>query len=122
MRIVIAAPVPNRPEGGVANVVYNTAAELRGRGHHVTCLFKQDVLPNPVAIPRFEVIYFALRLAKILKSRRGEFDVANIHGPVGFVYGFIRRFRTTKDLPPYVMTLHGIEERRIHTMGREAKK
>ena len=25
-------------------------------------------------------------------------------------------------LPPYVMFLHGIEERRIHAMGREAKK
>jgi glycosyltransferase involved in cell wall biosynthesis len=122
MRIVIAAPVPNQPEGGVANVVYNTAAGLRARGHQVTCLFREDILPNPVAIPRFESIYFALRLAKILKMRRGEFDVANIHGPVGFVHGWRRRFRSTKGLPPYVMTLHGIEERRIHTMGREAKK
>src|SRR5258708_31185602 len=75
MRIVIAAPVPNRPEGGVANVIYNTAAELRRRGHEVTCLFREDVIPRPVAIPRFEAVYFAARLCKILRTKKGEFDV-----------------------------------------------
>jgi glycosyltransferase involved in cell wall biosynthesis len=122
MRIVIAAPVPNQPEGGVANVAYNSAAELRKRGHDVTCLFREDVIPGPVAVPRFEALYFAFELAKILQRRKDEFDVANIHGPVGFAYGFLRRLRRTSGLPPYVMTLHGIEERRIHAMGREAKK
>jgi glycosyltransferase involved in cell wall biosynthesis len=122
MRIAIAAPVPNQPEGGVANVVYNSAAELRKRGHEVTCLFREDVIPRPVAIPRFEAVYFAFRLAKILRKRKNEFDVANIHGPVGFAYGLLRKLRRTSGLPPYVMTLHGIEERRIHAMGREAKK
>ena len=38
------------------------------------------------------------------------------------MYGFLRRFRPGAGLPPYVMMLHGIEERRIHAMGREAKK
>lgn len=47
MRIVIAAPVPNQPEGGVANVVYNAAEQLRRRGHEVTCLFREDVIPGP---------------------------------------------------------------------------
>jgi glycosyltransferase involved in cell wall biosynthesis len=122
MRIVIAAPVSNQPEGGVANVVYNSAAELRKRGHEVTCLFREDTIPQPVAMPRFEAIYFAFRLAGILWKRKDEFDVVNIHGPVGFVYGFLRRLRPASSLPPYVMMLHGIEERRNYTMGREAKK
>ena len=122
MRIAIAAPVPNRPEGGVANVVYNTAEALRSRGHEVTCLFQEDVLSGPVAIPRFEALIFAFRLAKILRKRKGEFDVVQIHGPVGFVYGLFRRIRPSSGLPPYVMMLHGIEERRNHTMLREAKK
>src|ERR1700682_296461 len=122
MRIVIAAPVSNQPEGGVANVVYNSAAELRRRGHDVTCLFREDIIPRPVAIPRFEAVYFAFRLARILQRRKDEFDVVNIHAPVGFVYGFLRRLRCTSGLPPYVMMLHGIEERRIYAMGREAKK
>jgi glycosyltransferase involved in cell wall biosynthesis len=122
MRIVIAAPVPNQPEGGVANVVYNTAAELRKRNHDVTCLFSEDILPRPVPIPRFELIFFAFSLAKILLNRKDEFDVALVHGPVGFVYGMRRRLNLPGGLPPYVMMLHGIEERRVHTMGREAKK
>ena len=122
MRIVIAAPVPNHPEGGVANVVYNSAAELRSRGHEVTCLFREDMISGPLAVPRFEAVYFAYRLAKTLRRRRDEFDVAHIHGPVGFAYGLLRRFGRTSGLPPYVMMLHGIEERRIYTMGREAKR
>src|SRR5262249_6548054 len=51
-----------------------------------------------------------------------EFDVAEIHAPNGFVYGLARRFFNSAGLPPYVMMLHGIEERRIHAMSREAKK
>ena len=122
MRILIAAPVSNQPEGGVANVVYNTAEGLRSRGHEVTCLFKEDVLPRPVSIPRLETTYFSFHLARILNKRKSEFDVAEIHAPVGFVYGFFRRLGLTSGLPPCVMMLHGIEERRNHVMGREAKR
>jgi glycosyltransferase involved in cell wall biosynthesis len=121
MRIVIAAPVSKQPEGGVANVVYNTAEGLRRRGHKVTCLFNEDVLPLSGVIPRFHALYFSYRLANILRERKGEFDIANIHAPVGFLYGFLRKVRRGAGLPPYVMMLHGIEERRIHTMSREAK-
>jgi glycosyltransferase involved in cell wall biosynthesis len=122
MRIVIAAQSSSQPEGGVANVVHNTAESLRRRGHEVTCLFKEDVLSSSRVIPRFESAYFAFRLAKILSQRKRDFDVVLIHAPSGFIYGLFRRFRQTSELPPYVMMLHGIEERRIHTMGREAKK
>jgi glycosyltransferase involved in cell wall biosynthesis len=122
MRILIAAPVSNQPEGGVANVVYNSAAELRARGHEVTCLFREDVISRPVRIPRLEAFIFAFRLFKILQKRKSEFDVVQIHAPVGFVYGFRRKLRRSSGLPPYVMMLHGIEERRIYTMAREAKK
>ena len=122
MRIVIAAPVSKQPEGGVANVVYNTAEGLRRRGHEVTCLFNEDVLPASGVIPRFHALYFSYGLAKILKRRKGEFDIANIHAPVGFLYGLSRKLMPRAGLPPYVMMLHGIEERRVHTMGREAKK
>jgi glycosyltransferase involved in cell wall biosynthesis len=122
MRIVIAAPASNQPEGGVANVVHNTAEGLRRRGHDVTCLFTEDVFSSTRVFPRFESIYFAFRLAKILSRRKMDFDVAHIHAPCGFIYGLSRRFLRTAGLPPYVMMLHGIEERRIHTMSREAKK
>jgi len=122
MRILIAAPVPREPEGGVANVVYNTAESLRQRGHEVTCWFSEDLLPRPVALPRFQNIYIAWGLAKKLWKRRNDFDVVTIHAPVGFGYGVLRRLRPIKGLPAYVMFLHGIEERRNHAMSREARK
>jgi glycosyltransferase involved in cell wall biosynthesis len=122
MRIAIVTLSSGRPEGGVANVVLNTAEALRGRGHEVTCLFSEDVLSHPGAIPRFHAVHFSYRLMKILSQRKSEFDIVNIHAPIGFLYGFLRRINRAPGLPPYVMMLHGIEERRIHEMGREAKK
>ena len=122
MRIIIAACVLNQPEGGVPNVVHNTAEALRGRGHDVTCLFTEEVLPASQVNRRFSSIYFAFQLARILQERKSEFDVAEIHAPNGFAYGLARKFLTSAGLPPYVMMLHGIEERRIHAMTREARK
>lgn len=122
MRIAIAAPAPKQREGGVANVVHNTAESLRQRGHQVTCVFREDVMEGAAVIPRLEAVEFAWRLAALLRKRRDEFDVVNIHAPAGFVYGFSRRWGKNGDLPPYVMLLHGIEERRNHAMSREARK
>ena len=122
MRIVIAASASRQPEGGVANVVHNTAEGLRRRGHEVTCLFMEDVLATSQVNPRFFSFHFAIHLARILWKRKNEFDVAEIHAPNGFVYGLVRRFFRSAGLPPYVMMLHGLEERRIHVMSREAKK
>jgi glycosyltransferase involved in cell wall biosynthesis len=122
MRVAIAAPAPKQREGGVANVVYNTAESLRRRGHEVTCLFREDVLKGPVPIPRLEAVHFAWKLAALLRKRRSEFDVVNIHAPAGFMYGFLRRWAKAGEMPPYVMLLHGIEERRNYAMSREARK
>jgi glycosyltransferase involved in cell wall biosynthesis len=122
MRILIAAPCPKQREGGVANVVHNTGEHLQARGHQVTCLFREDILPEPVAFPRFEMAYFAKRLASEIQRRRSEFDVVNIHAPAGFAYGLLRRRNPAAGLPPYVMLLHGLEQRRNHAMEREAQK
>jgi glycosyltransferase involved in cell wall biosynthesis len=46
----------------------------------------------------------------------------NLHAPAGLVYGLKRRWLGRKTGPPYVMTLHGLEERRVDVMTREAKK
>jgi glycosyltransferase involved in cell wall biosynthesis len=122
MRIAIAAAVPNRPEGGVANVVYNTAEALRGRGHQVECLFSEAVPPAPDSLARFRGLLFAAGLAKLLVARRDDFDVVTIHAPAGFAYGLARRLKLAGRLPPYVMFLHGLEERRNYIIGREAAK
>jgi glycosyltransferase involved in cell wall biosynthesis len=121
MKILIAAPVPKQREGGVSNVVHNMAEGLRARGHEVSCLFREDVLVGIGDAKRFDTLKFGLRLARDLARRKQTFDVVNIHAPVGFAYGLLRRWRSAK-LPPYVMLLHGIEERRNHAMLREARK
>jgi glycosyltransferase involved in cell wall biosynthesis len=123
MRIAIAAPCTKDAEGGVANVVYNTADALRTRGHEVACLFLDDVAPaKPGPTPRFQAVYFAARLAAHLRRRRDEFDVVNIHAPSGLAYGLFRRVGWGSNLPPYVMLLHGLEERRNQAMRGEAAK
>jgi len=67
-----------------------------------------------------------LRLAAGLARRIGKeedsFDAALIHAPAGLVYGLLRRLKRPGTKPAYVMMLHGIEERRIHAMSREARK
>jgi|SRR5271168_2107464 len=122
MRILIAAPVPREREGGVSNVVHNMAEGLRGRGHEVTCVFNEDILTRPGGSARFGSARFAVRLAQEISKRQSEFDVVNIHAPAGFAYGILRRWRRASSLPPCVMLLHGIEERRTHAMLREARK
>ncbi|HEX9224150.1 MAG TPA: hypothetical protein VF860_12535 [Candidatus Acidoferrales bacterium] len=54
MRILIAAGVTANREAGTASAVYNVADGLRALGHHVDCVFADDLLPRPVlARPTF---------------------------------------------------------------------
>jgi glycosyltransferase involved in cell wall biosynthesis len=124
MKILIAAPVPKRREGGVAGIVYGVGRGLEQRGHQVEYLFLGD-LKNRTHLPRrFQDVEFAIELARFIHRDPGRFSVVNIHAPAGFAYGLLRHLspRTRKHGPAYIMTLHGLEERRIHGMGREAKK
>src|SRR5882724_10213954 len=122
MRILIAAPVGAGREGGVANVVYNQAQGLRDRGHEVTCLFREDILGKGGQAGRFEMLRLAAGLARRIGKEEDSFDAALIHAPAGLVYGLLRRLKRPGTKPAYVMMLHGIEERRIHAMSREARK
>lgn len=122
MRILMAAGVPKRREGGAAAMLYNLAKELEARGHCVSCVFLEDLGDFRGVPQRFADAVFAFRLARYVRRNREKFSVVNIHAPWGFVYGYLRRISPRNDLPPYVMTLHGLEERRIHVMSREAKK
>jgi glycosyltransferase involved in cell wall biosynthesis len=124
MRILIAAYVLRRREGGVAGVAYGVGQELEELGHEVEYIFMED-LPAKSWIPnRFAELGFALELAKFILKNPDRYSVVNIHAPAGCIYGPIHRFlpRLCKKGPAYVMTLHGLEERRIHAMTREARK
>jgi glycosyltransferase involved in cell wall biosynthesis len=124
MKILIAANVPKRREGGAAGVVYGVGRGLEQLGHTVEYRFAGDLCGASRAPGRFEELRFAIDLAQFIRRDPGRFSVVNIHAPSGCVYGPLHRILpgTRKNGPAYVMTLHGLEERRIYGMGREAKK
>jgi len=120
--ILMAAGVPKRREGGVATIVYNLGREMQDRGHRVTYVFLDDLVPPDTVSPRFSELIFSSRLAKYIAAHRDKFSLLNLHAPAGLVYGLKRKWLGAKSGPPYVMTLHGLEERRVDVMTREAKK
>lgn len=122
MNILMASGVSKRHEGGVAGMIYNLGRELERRGNQVTYLFQEDLVDSRTTSSRFVELIFSRRLARHIARHRGDFDVVNLHAPVGFPYGLRRRLLGPRGYPPYVMTLHGLEERRVHVMKREARK
>lgn len=122
MQILMAAGVPRRREGGVAAIIYNLGRELECLGHHVSYLFYEDLMTAPEIAGRFRDLRFAVRLERHVRKSPGKYSVVNFHAPVGFVYGVSRKLFRSNGSPLYVMTLHGLEERRIHVMSREVKK
>lgn len=121
LRILMASGVPKRREGGVAAIIYNLGRELGKFGHQVTYIFQEDLV-EPGSVQRFNELIFSLRLGRYIAKHRNEFSIVNLHAPTGFPYGLRRRWHRSADYPPYVMTLHGLEERRVHVMSREVKK
>jgi glycosyltransferase involved in cell wall biosynthesis len=122
MRILMISGVPGKAETGVAGVVYNLEEHLRRMGHSVKPMFFEDLLPMPRWPSRFRTVEFAKRIADYVSEVRSDYDVINIHAPFGFWYGAGKRLRGGQANPPYVMTMHGLEERRNYAMGREASK
>lgn len=121
MRILIAIGVRRQKEAGAAGVVLHHAAELSKRGHSVDCWFLEDVLERPVK-PRFEALLFARQVARRIRKEPRKYDVVNLHAPFGCVYGILRRWSKKRGLPPYVLTMHGSEERYVQAMRLEQKK
>jgi glycosyltransferase involved in cell wall biosynthesis len=122
MNILMGSGVPKRREGGVAAVIYNLGSELERLGHQVTYVFLDDLVAPGSVSPRFVELIFSARLARYISDNRGKFSLVNLHAPTGLLYGLRRRFRRGVADVPYVMTLHGLEERRVWVMRREVKK
>src|SRR5712691_3498842 len=122
MRILVVSNSPKNRESGVAGVIYNLGEQLECRGHKVEYLFPEDVPRNPLVPRRFELGYYACQVAARIWRDRQKYEVVNLHAPVGFVYGLLRKALWLKSMPRYVMTMHGLEERRGHAMSREARK
>jgi glycosyltransferase involved in cell wall biosynthesis len=122
MRVLMIAGVAGNAEAGVAGIVYNVTEQLRKLGHSVKPLFFDDLLPKTSWPRRFRTVEFAVAITEYVSRVKSDFDVINVHAPFGFWYGFQRRRRGLHAGPPYIMTMHGLEERRNYAMGREAKK
>jgi glycosyltransferase involved in cell wall biosynthesis len=122
MNILMGSGVPKRREGGVAAIIYNLGRELERLGHHLTYVFQEDLVEPGSVSPRWNELVFSLRLGRYIAENRNKFSIVNLHAPTGFPYGTRRRWNRLRGYPPYVMTLHGLEERRMHVMSREARK
>ena len=122
----MAAGVPKRREGGVATIVYNLGREIERMGHRVTYVFLDDLIPPGSVSSRFQELIFSSRLARYIAQNGKNFSLVNLHAPSGLIYGLKKKLKRKwlggKNGPPYVMTLHGLEERRVEAMTREAKK
>jgi glycosyltransferase involved in cell wall biosynthesis len=122
LRVLIAAPVSRRREGGSAIIAYHLGHGLEQRGHSVTYVFQEDLFGDDKISPRFGALSFSRRLDRYISRNRDKFSLVNLHAPSGLFYGMHRHWLGSRNLPPCVMTLHGLEERRIHVQTREAKK
>ena len=122
LNVLMAAGVPRRREGGVAAIIHNLGREIERLGHEVSYLFLDDLMDRNASASRFAETIFSVRLARYITKNRSKFSVVNLHAPSGAVYGLLRKWHRCGAYPPYVMTLHGLEERRVHVMSREAAK
>ena len=122
MNILIATGVRRVREAGAASVAFHHADELEKLGHKVELWFMDDLLPKPRWPARFATLEFATAVSKRIKQDPSRFDVANIHAPWGCVYGVARKWSSRSDLPPYVFTMQGSEERYALAMRFEHQK
>jgi len=122
VRILIAIGVPRQQEAGAAGVALNHARELERRGHRVDCWFLDDILGRQAKPRRFSDLSFAIAIAKRILREKGSYDVVNLHAPWGCAYGVCRKMLRRADMPPYVLTMQGSEERYVFAMRREHRK
>jgi len=122
LNILMGSGVPKRREGSIAAIIYNLGRELEKLGHQLTYVFQEDLVDSGRVSPRWNELVFSVRLGRYIAENRKKFSIVNLHAPTGFPYGLRRRWYRSAGYPPYVMTLHGLEERRMHVMSREAKK
>ena len=122
MKILIAIGVLRQREAGAAGVVFNHANQLEKLGHQVDCWFFDDILPSPGWPARFRDLEFAVAVSSRIRRQPRQFDVVNLHAPWGCVHGISRKCFPSPELPPYVFTMQGSEERFVRAMKFEHQK
>ena len=83
LRILMAAQVPRRREGGGATIIYNMGRELEKRGHSLTYIFQEDLFGQDKISHRFNSLSFSRRLDRYICRNRDKFSIVNLHAPAG---------------------------------------
>ena len=122
MKILIAIGVLRQREAGAAGVVFNHAEQLEKLGHQVDCWFLDDILPSPRWPPRFRDLEFSAVVSARIRRQPQQYDIVNLHAPWGCVHGLSRKWFPSAELPPYVFTMQGSEERFARAMKLEHQK
>jgi glycosyltransferase involved in cell wall biosynthesis len=118
----MAIGVLRQREAGAAGVVFNHAEQLEKLGHQVDCWFFDDILQSLRWPGRFRDLEFAAAVSFRIRRQPRQYDVVNLHAPWGCIYGLSRKWFPSAELPPYVYTMQGSEERFAHAMKFEHKK
>jgi glycosyltransferase involved in cell wall biosynthesis len=118
----MAIGVLRQREGGAAGVVFNHAEQLAKLGHQADCWFFDDILPSPRWPARFKDLEFAAAVSSRIRRQPRQYDVVNLHAPWGCVYGLSRKWFPSAELPPYVFTMQGSEERFARAMKLEHQR
>jgi glycosyltransferase involved in cell wall biosynthesis len=114
-RILLVSFIDDSRWTGMGRWTLETADALRTSGHEVEAWFNRR-FPGTRAFGRLAVLLFPLVLAAALVRRRRAFDVAVIHEPSGFWYGFARKLWPS--LPPMVVMSHGVETKLFRDIVR----
>jgi len=122
LKILIAIGVLRQREAGAAGVVFNHAEQLEKLGHQVDCWFFDDILPSPSWPSRFRDLEFSAAVSSRIRRHPQQYNVVNLHAPWGCVYGLSRKWFPSAELPPYVFTMQGSEERFARAMKLEFQK
>jgi len=122
MNILIASGVLRMREAGTAGLVLQQAEELRKLGHTVDCWFFADVIPKPRWPARLSDLEFALQVSCRIRKNPTQYEVVNLLAPWGCVYGPSHKLFPSAELPPFVFTMQGSEERYALVMRAEDRK
>jgi glycosyltransferase involved in cell wall biosynthesis/predicted O-methyltransferase YrrM len=112
LRILRVADVSGVATAGMSGYMLSSAKEIEGRGHRVSCWFRDQLAPrfsNP-GLRRLLVPW--LIAAKVILAERGgeRYDAVEIHEPLCAPYATLARLLPSR-LAPCVALSHGLEER-----------
>jgi glycosyltransferase involved in cell wall biosynthesis len=110
VRVLRIADVSGRSPGGIRQYMLSTSAALESMGHQVSYLWYEDMLPS-VRHRGLRRLLVPWAIAMRGLREGGQWDVVEVHEPLGAVYGMLRVLTRRRWLAPLVLLSHGLEGR-----------